>query len=94
MRSNGEDVTKKNEDDIIKNTTCFAEHKKRNLACEKTSCKNWMKHCQSLNCAVLGAQKGKWILKDIGEVFDVTRMRICQIEKEVLEKLSNYDFDK
>ena len=77
----------KDTDPIIKNTTCFAEHKKRNLTCEKKSCKNWMNHDKSLNCAVIGASKGKWILKDIGEIFGVTRMRICQIEKEILGKL-------
>ena len=76
-------------DDIIKNTTCFAEHKKRNAACEKTSCRNWMNHRNSLNCAVIGSSDKKWILKDIGEVFGVTRMRICQIEKEILKKLSS-----
>ena len=75
-------------EDILKNTTCFAEHKKRNLTCQKKSCKNWMNHRGSLNCAVIGAKKGKWILKDIGDVFGVTRMRICQIEKEIMQKLS------
>ena len=52
-----------------------------------------MKHEGSLNCAVIGASTGKWILKDIGDVFGVTRMRICQIEKEIISKLSNFDFD-
>jgi len=83
-----------NDTDIIKNTTCFAEHKKRNLTCEKSLCKNWMNCKKSLNCAVIGAQKGKWILKDIGDVFGVTRMRICQIEKEVITRLVDFDFDK
>lgn len=80
-------LSAKNKDNIIKNTTCFAEHKKRNATCNKTGCRNWMKHEGSLNCAVIGANKGKWILKDIGSVFGVTRMRICQIEKEILKKL-------
>ena len=47
-----------------------------------------MNHSGSLNCAVIGAKKGKWILKDIGDVFGVTRMRICQIEKEIMQKLA------
>ena len=74
---------------IVKNTTCFAEHKKRNLTCQKKNCKNWMEHSNSLNCAIIGANSGKWILKDIGEIFNVTRMRICQIEKEVIRKLES-----
>lgn len=77
------------ENDIIKNTTCFAEHKNRNLQCNKNECRNWMNHKESLNCAVIGARKGKWILRDIGKIFGVTRMRICQIEKDVLRKLEN-----
>ena len=72
----------------IKNTTCFTEHKKRNLCCEKQDCRNWMNHEVSLNCAILGAKRGPWILKDIGKIFNVTRMRICQIEKEILKKLN------
>jgi DNA-directed RNA polymerase sigma subunit (sigma70/sigma32) len=86
-------MTIKDTDPIIKNTTCFAEHKKRNVTCQQRSCKNWMDSSDSLNCAVLGARRGKWILKDIGEIFGVTRMRICQIEKEILEKLSTIPID-
>lgn len=78
-------------DNIIKNTTCFTEHKNRNLCCRKKQCKNWMDHKDSLNCAVIGASKGKWILRDIGAVFNVTRMRICQIEKEILKKFNITD---
>lgn len=32
-------------------------------------------------------------LQEIGEIFDVTRMRICQIEKTVLQKLSDHTKD-
>lgn len=74
--------------DIVKDTTCFAEHKKRGLTCEKKSCPNWMNREDCLNCAIVGSQSRKWILKDIGELFGVTRMRICQIEKEVIVKLN------
>jgi DNA-directed RNA polymerase sigma subunit (sigma70/sigma32) len=28
-------------------------------------------------------------LQEIGEIFDVTRMRICQIEKSVMRKMSD-----
>ena len=76
-------------DNICKNTTCFAEHKNRNLKCNKKQCKNWMEHEESLNCAIIGAKKGKWILRDIGKIFGVTRMRICQIEKDILRKLES-----
>lgn len=79
---------------IVKNTTCFVEHKKRNLKCQKESCRNWMNCPSALNCAIIGGEQGKWILKDIGEIFDVTRMRICQIEKEIIKKLGTECRDK
>ena len=36
---------------------------------------------------MISAQKGPKTLQEIGEIFGVTRMRICQIEKSVLSKL-------
>lgn len=29
-------------------------------------------------------------LQEIGELFDVTRMRICQIEKSIMKKMSDH----
>ena len=76
------------DDPVLLNTTCFIEHKKLEITCEKSSCRNWMDCPAHLNCAIIGAEQGPWILQDIGKIFGVTRMRICQIEKDVLEKLS------
>ena len=75
-------------DTVIPETTCFEEHKKRSLTCEKSSCRNWMKCGDHLNCAILAADSGPWILQDIGDIFGVTRMRICQIEKDIIGKLA------
>jgi DNA-directed RNA polymerase sigma subunit (sigma70/sigma32) len=43
---------------------------------------------ESLNCAVVGAAQGEHTLQEIGDIFNVTRMRICQIEKTILADLS------
>ena len=79
-------------DNIIKNTTCFTEHKNRNLCCKKNQCKNWMDHEGSLNCAVIGASKGKWILRDIGAVFNVTFHVVNQVPLRREFKLTSLKF--
>jgi DNA-directed RNA polymerase sigma subunit (sigma70/sigma32) len=45
------------------------------------------------NCAIIAAKSGPMTLQEIGEVFDVTRMRICQIEKTILKKLADHTED-
>ena len=37
---------------------------------------------------MLAAKEGPMTLQEIGEIFDVTRMRICQIEKSIMKKMS------
>ena len=38
---------------------------------------------------ILSASRKKHTLQEIGEIFGVTRMRICQLEKNILEKLKD-----
>ena len=77
------------EDTVILDTTCFKEHQKYNVTCEKNSCKFWVNTEKHLNCTMIMSDEGPKTLQEIGEVFGVTRMRICQIEKSVLTKLKN-----
>jgi len=74
----------------IKRTTCFHEHDKLNVTCEKSSCKYWVdsKDDACLNCVLISASRGKKTLQEIGDIFGITRMRICQIEKTILKKLA------
>ena len=74
-------------DTVIKSTTCFSEHKNRNLSCKKEECRYWINCKNHLNCALMGAKKGPLTLQEIGDIFSVTRMRICQIEKTILHKV-------
>ena len=76
-------------DQILNNTTCFREHQKYESSCQKKSCRHWITCKEFQNCSILAANKGPLTLQEIGDIFGVTRMRICQIEKTVIKKLSN-----
>ena len=76
-----------NNDSVLKNTTCFKEHEKRKISCRKSSCRYWIDCGKHNNCSLIGAKKGPLTLQEIGDIFKVTRMRICQIEKTILNKV-------
>ena len=40
-------------------------------------------------CLNLVNKKDNFTLENVGKLFSVTRMRICQIEKRAIEKLKN-----
>ena len=66
---------------------CFKIHEEHDVACKKEKCKYWINHEKTQNCTIIASSKGPMTLQEIGEIFGVTRMRICQIEKKVLEKI-------
>ena len=74
---------------ILNNTTCFKEHHTHQTSCEKKECRHWISCGKFQNCSILAANKGPLTLQEIGDIFGVTRMRICQIEKTVIKKLSS-----
>ena len=76
-------------DQILDNTTCFKEHARYKKPCSKQECRHWISSNQFQNCTIIASNKGPLTLQEIGDIFGVTRMRICQIEKTVIKKLSN-----
>ena len=68
--------------------TCYDAHEEVKKSCQKTSCRLWLKSREYNNCSVIAAKSGPKTLQEIGDIFGVTRMRICQIEKIVLDKMS------
>jgi len=58
--------------------------------CKKEKCRYWIKDKSNNNCTIIASSSNKnMTLEDVGKIFNVTRMRICQIEKRAIEKLKN-----
>lgn len=73
--------------DVVKGVTCFSIQSKYDVNCQRTSCKYWLQHAPSHNCILLAAQDGPRTLEEIGRLYGLTRMRICQIEKGIYSKI-------
>ena len=69
--------------------TCFGAHENLGVLCKKKECRQWIASKENYNCTILAAKTGPMTLQQIGDIFSVTRMRICQIEKIIIQKLSD-----
>jgi hypothetical protein len=67
---------------------CFDLHDKENVPCQNKTCRMWINCKEGQNCTLILSKKGPLSLQEIGDILGVTRMRICQIEKKVVQKLS------
>ena len=65
---------------------CYKIHKASKIPCAKQDCRYNINLPQCQNCVLIAADQ-KHTLQDVGDVYGVTRMRICQIEKRSLDKL-------
>ena len=67
---------------------CFEHNKRFENNCQKKNCRYWISCKTQNNCAIIASDNDKkFTLEDVGELFSVTRMRICQIEKNAIKKL-------
>ena len=73
----------------LDNFSCFHAHKtfKKNFLNKK--CRYWHDLNGSNNCIINKSSDNPHTLQEIGDLFDITRMRICQIEKQTIEKLKD-----
>ena len=71
------------------NIKCFEAHENKEISCRMKTCKNWIDCENGFNCVLIAAKSGPKTLQEIGEIFDLTRMRICQIEKSILGKIKS-----
>ena len=70
-------------------TTCYEAVEKYNSICHKKNCSQWINHEPGKNCTILTTQEGPLTLREIGKIYGLTRMRICQIEKNIYQKIRN-----
>ena len=67
---------------------CFKYNKIENKNCNKKECRYWMNCKKSNNCCIIASKSNTILtLQDVGSIFNVTRMRICQIEKIAINKI-------
>jgi hypothetical protein len=65
---------------------CYERHTRTGKKCRKKSCRYNFNNEACQNCVLIASTK-RHTLQEIGDVYGVTRMRICQIEKKATEKL-------
>lgn len=77
--------------EIDKELICYKAHGEYKVSCKKKDCRYWINYPCNQNCTLISAFEGPKTLQEIGDIFGVTRMRICQIEKSIKNKLVNIE---
>lgn len=67
--------------------TCFSTVEKYEAQCKRENCQQWINNPESGNCLILATRKGPHTLQHVGKIYGLTRMRICQIEKNIMKKI-------
>lgn len=72
---------------VVEGTTCFEAHDSFGVNCQRQRCQHWISNPESHNCVMLAVRQGPHTLQKIGEIYGLSRMRICQIEKNIFKKI-------
>lgn len=69
---------------------CFEAYEKNKVLCEQNECRQWINSDKHYNCTIVVANNvppgKKMKLEDIGDIMGLSKMRICQIEKNAESK--------
>ena len=68
-------------------TTCWQANEVNDTPCKNKECRLWLECKAKQNCTIIAAKEGPLTLQKIGDLHELTRMRICQVEKEALRKI-------
>jgi len=74
----------------VLSTKCYEAVDKHNVPCERKGCNKWIDFQQGKNCMMITTQAGPLTLNEIGKIYGLTRMRICQIEKNIYQKIRSF----
>jgi DNA-directed RNA polymerase sigma subunit (sigma70/sigma32) len=73
----------------LKNKACFKVHQILKKKCSNKTCRYWQNNLSdNNNCIINKSNNNTHTLQEIGDLFDITRMRVCQIEKNAIKKAS------
>jgi len=68
---------------------CSIECMRDNKDCTKTSCRMWIDHDKDNNCSLVSIyHNGSMTLDEISKRLKISLVRVSQIEKEAIKKLS------
>lgn len=70
-----------------KKISCFANTLLEDTKCSNKECIYWYKCDEYNNCIINASNTKIHTLQEIGDIFNISRMRVCQIEKKALEKI-------
>lgn len=69
--------------------SCFAKTLIEDSQCNNTKCIYFYECAENNNCIINASNKKTHTLQEIGDIFDISRMRVCQIEKKSIKKIKN-----
>ncbi len=68
---------------------CYERNQRCLSRCSRRDCRYWIAYGEAQNCTLIAASKGPMTLQQIGEIIGVTRMRVCQLEKKILDDIKD-----